>query len=338
MIQYELKGVRQVFNRRTVLNIDHLSFARGASHALLGPNGCGKTTLLRILAFLNPPTAGEIFFNGKTVGWREKALLPLRRQVVLVDQHPIMFTTTVVKNVEYGLKMRGVPPVKRRKTAMECLERVGMKDFAHGPAHVLSGGETQRVAIARALACTPKVMLFDEPTASVDVENQAVIESVIREIRKDKGITVIFSTHKHLEAARLAENKIFMLDGRPVGSGAENLFSADIMERNGKTVCLVANSFELEVKGNQRGRCRVFIKPGGVSVYNLEKAEKPTAETLVPGTVIQMTADGDFIRVLLDIGVPVSTVMTREKALESDIFVGNQVKVGFTVGALRIES
>lgn len=224
MIQYKLIGLRQVFGRRTVLDIDHLAISRGSSHVLLGPNGCGKTTLLRILAFLEPPAAGEVFFNESIVDWREKTLLPLRRQVVLVDQHPIMFTTTVLKNVEYGLKMRGVPVEKRRAISMECLERVGMREFTHRPAHLLSGGETQRVAIARALACAPDVMLFDEPTASVDMENQAVIESVIQDILRDKGITVIFSTHNHLEAARLADNKIFMSGGKLAGPGGENLF------------------------------------------------------------------------------------------------------------------
>jgi tungstate transport system ATP-binding protein len=79
------------------------------------------------------------------------------------------------------------------------------------------------VAIARALACGPDVLLFDEPTAGVDVENQAVIETIIRELRREKGITVIFSTHKRLEAARLGENKIFLFEGKVTGPGGENL-------------------------------------------------------------------------------------------------------------------
>lgn len=304
---------------------------------MLGPNGCGKTTLLRILAFLTPPTAGEVFFNGNRVAWREKTLLPLRRQVVLVDQHPIMFTTTVLKNVEYGPKMRGVPAEKRRAIAMECLERVGMREFAYGPAHVLSGGETQRVAIARALACDPDVMLFDEPTASVDVENQSVIESVIHDIRKNQGITVIFSTHKHLEAARLADNKIFMFEGKPVGSGGENLFSGDIIERDGQTVCRIADSFELDVNANHRGRCRVFINPENITVYNRTRAEERPLERRVTGTVVQITAEGDFVSLLIDLGVAVRTVMPKEEAVESGIFVGDQVTAGFSPGAVRVE-
>jgi tungstate transport system ATP-binding protein len=337
VILYELKGLRQVFGRRTVLDIDHLTLPSGSSHVLLGPNGCGKTTLLRILAFLRPPTAGKVLFRGHVIDWSEKTLLPLRRQVVLVDQHPIMFTTTVLKNVEYGPKMRGVPAAKRRRIAMECLERVGMKEFAQRPAHLLSGGENQRVAIARALSCSPAVMLFDEPTASVDIENQSVIEAVIRDIRTNQGITVIFSTHKHLEATRLANNKIFMLEGKPVGAGGENLFSGDIVERNGRTVCVIGNKAEFEVDSNHRGRCRVFIKPENISIYKPAREENLPDGRLISGTVLQMTAEGDFIRVLLDIDVPVRAIMTRDKAVESGMFVGDRVKVGFAPGTVRLE-
>ena len=219
---YELKGLRQVFGKRTVLDIDWLDLPPGGGHALLGPNGCGKTTLLRILAFLNPPTSGQILFRGRAVNWREKSDGSLRRHVVLVDQHPVMFTTTVVKNVEYGPRMRGVPSGERRRIALRCLDKVGMEEFSERPAHLLSGGETQRVAIARALACAPDVMLFDEPTASVDVKNQAAIESVIREICTVDGITVIFSTHRYAEASRLAGNMIFLSEGRLAGPGSFN--------------------------------------------------------------------------------------------------------------------
>jgi tungstate transport system ATP-binding protein len=337
MIQYELKGLRQAFGRRTVLDIDHLALSRGSSHVLLGPNGCGKTTLLRILAFLSPPTTGEVFFNGNKTDWREKSLLPLRRQVVLVDQHPIMFTTTVLKNVEYGPKMRGLPARKRHGIAMECLERVGMQEFAHRPAHVLSGGETQRAAIARALACDPYVMLFDEPTASVDVENQSVIESVIRDLRGNQGITVIFSNHKHLEAARLADNKIFMFEGKPVGSGGENLFSGEVIDKNGRTSCRIADSFELDVNTDHRGRCRVFIHPEEVTVYHRMQADELPPGKPVSGTVVQMTADGDSLSLLLDIGIALRTIMQKQKATESKILVGDQVKVVFSPKAVRIE-
>jgi tungstate transport system ATP-binding protein len=334
---YSLKGLKQVFNGRTVLDIDRLELSEGQGHALLGPNGCGKTTLLHILAFLRPPASGHVLFRDRPVEWREKNLGSLRRQVVLVDQHPIMFTTSVIKNVEYGPRMRGIKIEERRGMALECLDRVGMKDFAQRPAHLLSGGETQRVAIARALACEPQVLLFDEPTASVDVENQAVIESVIREIRDEKGITIIFSTHKRLEAARLGENKIFMFEGRLTGPGGENLLSGTVVRRNNRTVCVIDEKIELEVTGEKQGPCRVFVRPEGVRMYSLKEAASMNDNSLLSGTVLQMTAEGKHIKVLLDVGVPLRTIMPRKEAVESGIFVGDEVKVGFAPGAAHTE-
>ena len=333
---YELKGLQQVFDGRTVLDIEHLELSRGGGHALLGPNGCGKTTLLHILGFLRPPASGQLLFRGQVVDWREKSLRRLRRQVVLVEQHPIMFTTTVLKNVEYGLRMRGIQTRERRRIAEECLDRVGMSAFASRPAHALSGGENQRVAIARALACGPDVLLFDEPTAGVDVENQAVIETIIRELRREKGITVIFSTHKHLEAARLGENKVFLFEGQLTGPGGENLLSGNVVRRGGRTLCVIGEKFELDVAANHEGHCRVFIKPEGIRIYSLEQAEKIHQDGLVSGKVLQMTSEGDHIRTLLDVGVPIRAIMSRKEAVESGIFVGDEVKVGFKAGAARV--
>jgi tungstate transport system ATP-binding protein len=333
---YELKGLKQVFDDRTVLDIEHLALSQGGGHALLGPNGCGKTTLLHILAFLRPPAAGQVLFRGQLVDWREKFLRRLRRQVVLVEQHPIMFTTTVLKNVEYGLRMRGIHRRERRRIAEECLERVGMRQFASRPAHTLSGGENQRVAIARALACGPEVLLFDEPTAGVDVENQAAIETIIRDLRREKGITVIFSTHKRLEAAKLGENKIFLFEGKVSGPGGENLLSGNVVRRGGRTLCMIGEKFELDVAATHEGPCRVFVKPEGVRIYSLKQAEKIDLDGLVSGRVLQMTSEGDRIKALLDVGIPIRTIMTRKEALESGILVGDEVKVAFETGAAQI--
>jgi tungstate transport system ATP-binding protein len=336
MSLFELKGVRQVFDGRTVLDIDHLELAGGGSYALLGPNGCGKTTLLHILALLKQPASGEIRLKGRVVDWREKSLHALRQQVALVDQHPIMFTTSVIKNVEYGLRMRGVPARERRRIAESCLIRVGMHAFAHRPAHLLSGGETQRVAIARALACSPEVLLFDEPTASVDVENQAVIEKVIQDIRKEKGISVIFATHKRLEAARLAEERIFLFEGKLTGPGGENLFSGIVVWREMQTVCRLAEHVELDVKAHHSGLCRMTIKPEGVRLFTTKQAEAMQDMKLYPGRVLQMTAEGNHIKVLLDIGVPVRSLLSREEAVQSGILVGDEVHVSIDPDAMQV--
>ncbi|MFP4128655.1 MAG: ABC transporter ATP-binding protein [Desulfonatronovibrio sp.] len=335
---YEFSGLKQVFAGRTVLDIDRLKLDQGQSYALLGPNGCGKTTLLHILAFLRPPFAGEMYFQGKAVQWREKEVQPLRKQVVLVDQHPIMFTTTVLKNVEYGPRMRKVPAERRRSLALECLDLVGMKEFAHRPAHLLSGGETQRVAIARALACQPEVMLFDEPTASVDVENQRVIESVIKNIYAEKKITIIFSTHKRMEASRLGEKKIFMFEGRLTGPGGENLVFGEVRPHGQESSCILGERVRLRVNTDITGRCRAFIKPEGINIYTLQEAEQAGQADLVQGSVLQMTAESGEIKVLLDAGIRLRGIMSRERAKKSGIYPGDKVMIGFEPDATYMEA
>ncbi|RQD79156.1 ABC transporter ATP-binding protein [Desulfonatronospira sp. MSAO_Bac3] len=336
MSLYVLRDVQQIFEGRTVLDLPELVLEAGQSYALLGPNGSGKTTLLHILAMLNAPAKGRVFYKGQEINWKANYLTPIRRELVLVDQHPIMFSTTVVKNVEYGLKVRRINSAKRRQTAMESLERVGMQDFAHRPAHQLSGGETQRVAIARAMACSPQVMLFDEPTASVDVENQAVIEKIIESIRKEREITVIFSTHKRLEASRLAEHRVFLFEGRLTGPGGENIVPGYVALKDGKKVCVVREKLELQVESNIDGPCRIQVHPEKIGIYN--KDQVIDSEQVVPGRVLQMTDEGGQIRVLLDIGFPIRSLVSREDIARSGILVGDEVYVGVEAGAVDVVS
>lgn len=337
MSLYHLQGLRQVFGQRTVLDLVELELAVGGSYALLGPNGCGKTTLLHILAFLAPPAQGEIRFKGRPVEWREPSLRALRQQVVLVDQHPIMFTTTVLKNVEYGPALRGMATQERRQLAEQCLERVGMREFADRPAQLLSGGETQRVAIARALACDPEVLLFDEPTASVDVENQAVIEKIMAELRGEKKISIIFATHRQLEAAKLADERIYLFAGKLTGPGGENLLTGHLEQWNGRTVCRLGKQIVLEVPAGPTGPARVLINPEGIMVIPLRQGNHhPARNPTYPGRVVQMTAEGERIKFLLDLGISLQALLSRKEVAAAGIMVGDRVQIAFQPGAIQL--
>ncbi len=214
MIVYAISKLTKVYQTRKVLDIDSLQIEKGGIYALLGPNGAGKTTLLNLLGFLELPTTGEISYDSKPVQFSEPYLQKLRKEVVLVDQHPILFSTTVRKNLEFGLKIRKVSPPKRNYIIDEALELVGMLDFARAPAHRLSGGETQRVALARALVVAPEVFLCDEPTSSVDVEHQTAILNILRQINGDKKITIVFTTHDTTQASLLAHQTLYLNQGR----------------------------------------------------------------------------------------------------------------------------
>ncbi len=208
MTLYELNNVKCIHGSQAILDINRLNIEAGTIYSLIGPNGAGKTTLLQILAFLDVDYQGVLTFCSRPVDNNSKQLLDLRRRVVLVDQYPLLFTGTVWKNIEFGLKVRKVSAEERKERIERVLEQVGMTAFIQADARTLSGGETKRIALARALVLNPEVLLCDEPTANVDKENQEIILNILAQMVKEKKKTIIFSTHSLSQMQKLAEKTI----------------------------------------------------------------------------------------------------------------------------------
>jgi tungstate transport system ATP-binding protein len=311
-VLYKLKNLKKTYDQRAVLDLDRLCLERNRILALLGPNGAGKTTLLEILAFLARPNAGDIWFDSEKVNFTHGNLMALRKKVVLVQQQPILFSTTVSKNVEFPLKIRNTSKKKRERVVGELLALVGMEMFRHTIAHKLSGGETQRVAIARALACNPEVVLMDEPTASVDVENQITIERIIREINREKRISVIFTTHNLIQASRLADETLFLYEGRVAQSIYENIFSGriEISEKRCK-YCVLQNGLKLRVHSQKAGPIRISIDP---NMLKFSKGiDDPSEDNTFKGTLIQLSSEQGRVRALVDVGIPLSVLIPKEE-------------------------
>jgi tungstate transport system ATP-binding protein len=181
--------------------------------ALMGHNGSGKSTLLRLFALLEEPTSGKLIY--KEGGSELAKDIRLRRRLTLVLPGAIIFNATVLYNAAYGLKVRGMSNREQRELAMNALWTVGLADMADKQALTLSSGEAQRLAIARALAVRPDVLFMDEPTASVDEENTAAIEALIKGIAGGHRVPVIvLATHDREQAGRLADMVITMSRGR----------------------------------------------------------------------------------------------------------------------------
>jgi tungstate transport system ATP-binding protein len=304
---YEIKNLVKRYDDRMVLDLPSVFLQGGQIIGLLGPNGAGKTTLLEILAFLLPPTSGEILYQSEKVQHNKSNILNLRQKVVLVQQKPILFSTTVSRNIEFPLKIRKRPTIERKKTINELLHLVGMEAFQGARAHHLSGGETQRVAIAQALACSPDVILMDEPTASVDVENQIIVERIIRDINKQKGISVIFTTHDMIQARRIADETVFLFEGRIAESIFENIFSGHIQsDSTGKKYCLLQNNITLQVQTDRSGLVRIFIKPDRISLHPSSTHSEINTHK---GKLIQLTHERNRIRALVDVGLPISVLI-----------------------------
>jgi tungstate transport system ATP-binding protein len=214
-ILYRLNTIRKCFGSNVVLDIDRLTIVESRLYTLIGANGAGKSTLLNILAFLSPPTAGEIFYAGKRVDWNHGSVEEPRRKVTLLHQSPYLFEGTVHSNVAFGLKARGIPGEERRRTVEKALDIVGLQGFGDRKSRELSGGETQRVAMARALALKPEVLLLDEPLANIDRETTGLLETVIASL-PGQGTTVVMTTHNPDHPGRLNGESIFLEGGRLV--------------------------------------------------------------------------------------------------------------------------
>ena len=220
---YEVTDVKQVYDRRHVLDLPYFGVERGEVIAVLGPSGAGKSTLLRLLNFLEVPSEGEIFFDGRPV--RTDLPIEQRRRVTMVFQHPVLLKRTVAANLRYGLALRGEK--LSQKTLDEWLARLGLDHLKNQSAAKLSGGEAQRVALARALLTSPDVLLLDEPTANLDPYNVGLIESIVQEENRERGTTVVIATHNIFQARRLADRTALLLNGNLVEVGETEQFFSD---------------------------------------------------------------------------------------------------------------
>jgi tungstate transport system ATP-binding protein len=214
-IIYQLHNLAQTYNGRPILQIDRLEIHRGEILALVGPSGAGKSTLLRLLNFLEQPASGYVMFEKSTLNGSVPAL-EVRRKVTTVFQNTILLNRSVAANVAYGLKVRKEDKKVIDQAVAEALERVGLGKMAQQPARTLSGGEVQRVALARALVIQPAVLLLDEPTANLDPYNVKLIEEIVAEVNREKGVTVVLVTHNVFQAKRLAHRTALLLEGRLV--------------------------------------------------------------------------------------------------------------------------
>jgi tungstate transport system ATP-binding protein len=320
MSLFELRDVRMVFDGRVVLDLPRLEIGRGLAYSLQGPNGAGKSTLLGILSFLNAPHEGDVFFLGEPVVWKESYLRPLRRQVALVEQHPVMFSRSVRENVGYGLAIRGVPRAERDRKVDEALELVGLAHLAEVYAPRLSGGETQRVAIARALANSPKVLLLDEPTASVDTQNRVVIEQVVAELRDRGETTIVLCTHNRSQAWALCPHVIFLEDGKLVHRSRANSYAGIMGVTDGQGVCRIAENFRVPVNGCEPGRVRISIDPEGVSLL---RADGPGINS---GPLAKIRLEGDTVALSVNLGRPLDVQMPLADFRATGLAVGDLVR------------
>ena len=207
----EVKGVSKFFGEKTALDNINLSIKKGGFVTILGSSGCGKTTLLRLIAGFQTASEGVIRIAGEEITQTP----PHKRPVNTVFQKYALFPhLNVYDNIAFGLKLKKMPKDTVLKKVKAALKMVGMTDYEYRDVNSLSGGQQQRVAIARAIVNEPEVLLLDEPLAALDLKMRKDMQMELKEMHKTLGITFVYVTHDQEEALTLSDTIVVMSEGR----------------------------------------------------------------------------------------------------------------------------
>jgi spermidine/putrescine transport system ATP-binding protein len=276
----EVRAVAKRFGEREVLKNISLKIVSGEFLTLLGESGSGKTTLLRLIAGFEQPTGGEIWMSGE----RLDTLPPYKRRVNTVFQNYALFPHLSVRdNVAYGLRVQGAPKNEIPVRVGEALNMVKMTEFAGARPSRLSGGQQQRVALARALVNRPQLLLLDEPLSALDANLRKQMQSELKALQREIGITFLFVTHDQEEAMALSDRIALLRDGaleqvagpREIYAHPATAYTAQFI---GQTNLL-------------RGEVRRSIATCGVLRWPLEEEDGTVIFSLRPET-IRLCPDG----------------------------------------------
>lgn len=214
-MKLSLDRVSRTTGRNRILDGISLDVGEGDFCVVIGPTGCGKTTLLKVIDLLLRPSSGKLLLDGVDhAGCSEAACTRARRRMSMVMQRPFMLSGSVRRNVESGLRLRGLHPAPGQVES--GLAAAGLGGLIERNARTLSGGEMQKAALARAIVTEPEILLLDEPLSSVDQGFKPEMRALIRGLHRDRGMTVIMATHDFTDALALASHVAVLSEGRLV--------------------------------------------------------------------------------------------------------------------------
>nr|WP_263312805.1 ABC transporter ATP-binding protein [Mammaliicoccus sp. Marseille-Q6498] len=282
MTYIQINNLIKKFSGKEVLKSLDLEIQQGSLTTLLGPSGCGKSTLLRSIAGLHNIDSGEIFIDGKRVD----NLSPKEREIGMVFQNYALFPNmTVEENVSFGLEMKKLNKTTAKEKVQKMINLVDLTGKEKSYPRQLSGGQQQRVALARALVTEPKVLLLDEPLSALDAQIRKHLQSLLKQLQLELGITMILVTHDQEEAMALSDYVYILNDGEIAQSGEPNEIykqpkSEFIAKFIGNYNVLNKETYQKVFNAPLTDATFVAIRPEIISPEPVEGAHEITGEVL----------------------------------------------------------
>jgi putative spermidine/putrescine transport system ATP-binding protein len=313
-----LRGLVKRFDDVTAVAGVDLDIAAGEFFSMLGPSGSGKTTVLRMIGGFEKPTAGTVLLGGTDVTTRA----PFERNLTTVFQDYALFPhMTVLDNVAYGLRVRGIGGVERRERAAAALRRVALHGLERRRPVQLSGGQRQRVALARALVVDPAVLLLDEPLGALDLKLREQMQVELKAIQRDVGITFVFVTHDQEEALTMSDRVAVFHEGRiqQVGTPQE-IYEAPRSEFVARFVG-TSNVLEGTVAQRLLGRTgRFAVRPEKVELVTDPARSVGEGSVAADGVVATVVYAGPVTRYVVDLrGGGRITCVTQNRTSAQDV-------------------
>ena len=326
---YQLNNVAFSYGGPPVLIIDHLRVSAGEVLALVGPNGSGKTTLLHLLAFLMTPQTGDIFFfDSKT---DQSSLFGIRRRVGLLLQNPYLFNMSVLGNLLWGLRIRGISKSEAQALSLDALGRVGLDGFEHRHVRTLSGGESQRVALARAIVLNPDVLLLDEPATHMDRESIERTEEIVLEMNKNQGKTVIITTHNPAQVQHVAHKFLHIFQGGCCSAAPDNLFRGSMSEDG---TVFDTGSIRVTLSASAIRGSRLSIDPSRITLSS--EMFSPEPANSFEGPIVALSEENGFVRAQVQAGERFHVLMHADSPEAQDLRLGRTVWLTFNSDAVEI--
>ena len=307
---YKIEHLLHRYNHEPVLDVDRLTLEPAAILGLVGPNGSGKSTLLKIMAFIFKPSRGEILFRGRPALPFDEAV---RSQVTLLTQEPYLMKRTVFKNVAYGLKVRGETG-NWEGLVNEALEMVGLDpgSFSRRQWDELSGGEAQRVALAARLVLRPRVLLLDEPTASVDAASSERIRSASLRARDEWGTTLVIASHDREWLYDVCDEVLHLFKGKLAGTGRSNMiFGPWIRDARGRYGKPLDGDRTLPVSAPPGEDATAFLDPASIRILGENEAIDSQNTAIVKGVVTRLALEKGSGGLFADVRVGSVTLVVR---------------------------